>query len=385
MIGTITTDWRRVGAWELDDRRAPPARPVAGDDTRARAARARSPVRLRQRTVRHGTDLAAAVLVVVERTDDLVPRPTTGCTSRGSLKTSRSLSPTRSTIAWKSSTAAMPCWMLLITASSALRCSVSFSSRCVSSNRRAFSSATPMLAATSAAAGPPLRRTHSRARSFRVRSASARSPLIIGTNRSICCDRCPVSWSACRVALPPAVVDDQRLAPAHGLRDGTPAIPRRRPSAMCSACRARTRTGSWTRFAVVVVPRIPMSPDRKTSRSLSPTRSMMAWKSRLAGHPLLHAVDDGEFVGALLEQRVARLQFPGALRDLLLQPLRPLRVVERDSGLARQHAQQVAVGVVEASERAVDVERTGSPATASARSAARRCASAGRADWRGPA
>ena len=42
----------------------------------------------------------------------------------------------------------MPCWMLLITASSALRCSVSFSRRCVSSNRRAFSSATPMLAAT---------------------------------------------------------------------------------------------------------------------------------------------------------------------------------------------------------------------------------------------
>ena len=43
---------------------------------------------------------------------------------------------------------ATPCWMLLMTASSALRCSVSFSRRCVSSNRRAFSSATPMLAAT---------------------------------------------------------------------------------------------------------------------------------------------------------------------------------------------------------------------------------------------
>jgi len=34
----------------------------------------------------------------------------------------------------------MPCWMLLITASSAARWSVSFSSRCVSSNSRAFSS-----------------------------------------------------------------------------------------------------------------------------------------------------------------------------------------------------------------------------------------------------
>ncbi len=61
--------------------------------------------------------------------------------------TSRSLSPTSSTIAWNDSDPAIPCWMLLMTASSALRCSVSFSSRCVSSNRRAFSSATPMLAA----------------------------------------------------------------------------------------------------------------------------------------------------------------------------------------------------------------------------------------------
>jgi len=49
---------------------------------------------------------------------------------------------------WKSSDLAIPCWMLLMTASSALRCSVSFNSRCVSSNSRALSSATPMLAAT---------------------------------------------------------------------------------------------------------------------------------------------------------------------------------------------------------------------------------------------
>ena len=35
--------------------------------------------------------------------------------------------------------AGQPCWMLLMTASSAARCSVSFSRRCVSSKRRAFS------------------------------------------------------------------------------------------------------------------------------------------------------------------------------------------------------------------------------------------------------
>ena len=37
--------------------------------------------------------------------------------------TSRSLSPTRSMMAWKPSSAAMPCWMLLMTASSLVRCS----------------------------------------------------------------------------------------------------------------------------------------------------------------------------------------------------------------------------------------------------------------------
>ncbi len=51
-------------------------------------------------------------------------------------------------MAWKSSSAAMPSWMLLITANSAARCSVSFSSRCVSSKSRAFSSATLMLLAS---------------------------------------------------------------------------------------------------------------------------------------------------------------------------------------------------------------------------------------------
>ena len=43
------------------------------------------------------------------------------------------------------SSAASACWTLLMIASSAARCSVSLSSRCVSSNSRAFSSATLML------------------------------------------------------------------------------------------------------------------------------------------------------------------------------------------------------------------------------------------------
>ena len=46
-----------------------------------------------------------------------------------------------------------PSCTLLMIASSAARCSVSLNSRCVSSNRRAFSSATPMLRGDGAAAG----------------------------------------------------------------------------------------------------------------------------------------------------------------------------------------------------------------------------------------
>ena len=60
-------------------------------------------------------------------------------------------------------------------------------------------------------------------------------------------------------------------------------------------------------------------------------------------------------LGPLLDQRIGGLQLLRALRHLLLEALRPLRVVQRHGGLARQHAEQVAIGVVEAAEDAVDV------------------------------
>ncbi len=63
-------------------------------------------------------------------------------------KTSRIFSPTSAKIAFMSSLEASPSCTLLMIASSAFRCSVSFSSRCVSSKRRAFSSATLMLVAS---------------------------------------------------------------------------------------------------------------------------------------------------------------------------------------------------------------------------------------------
>ena len=117
--------------------------------------------------------------------------------------------------------------------------------------------------------------------------------------------------------------------------------------------------------------RMPMSPRVEHLAQLVADEVDDRLEVELGRHALLDAVDDRELVRALLEQRVGRLQLLGALRDLLLETLRPLRVVERDGGLAREHAEQIAIGVVEAAERAVDVGSRDSPAARAARSAAR--------------
>src|SRR3990172_1865933 len=96
-------------------------------------------------------------------------------------KISRILSPTRSYMACMSSSEARPCWTPLMMAGSAAPWSVSVSSRFVSSKRRAFSRATPMLEARVA------RRRASAVENayfFRLSSAitpSTRSPARIGT------------------------------------------------------------------------------------------------------------------------------------------------------------------------------------------------------------
>ncbi len=77
---------------------------------------------------------------------------------------------------------------------------------------------------------------------------------------------------------------------------------------------------------------------------------------QLGGEPLLDRVDDRELGVALFEVGVRRRQFPRAFLDLVLEALRPLRVVQRDRGLAREHPQQVAVGLTEAPESAVDID-----------------------------
>ena len=108
-----------------------------------------------------------------------------------------------------------PCWMLLMIASSAARCSVSLSSRCVSSNRRAFSSATLMLAAsvssrrTSASLKACSRSQVLQLRSGRARCAAhahaARTELRLRRRTRVAEVDCRRS-SAMRSAMP--VVDD---------------------------------------------------------------------------------------------------------------------------------------------------------------------------------
>ena len=114
---TRTTGWRRCPARRL--------RPIASISarlpitTRLGRSAARWSI-LRSGSSRRARVEALAVLVDVEVVDRLgAARRASGCRCRRCANTSRSLSPTRSTIAWKSSSAAMPCWMLLMTASSA--------------------------------------------------------------------------------------------------------------------------------------------------------------------------------------------------------------------------------------------------------------------------
>ena len=138
-------------------------------DDRAGASRyERAWRRVRRRRVDGGVQ-AHAVLVVVEVVDGRSRRrPTSGCRCRR-WRTPRAACRRRGRRSPGSrARRAIPCWMLLITASSALRCSVSFSSRCVSSNSRAFSSAMPMVAPIGRQrAHVGRRRTRARARSSR--------------------------------------------------------------------------------------------------------------------------------------------------------------------------------------------------------------------------
>jgi hypothetical protein len=70
-------------------------------------------------------------------------------------------------------------------------------------------------------------------------------------------------------------------------------------------------------------------------------------KVQLGGEALLDGVDDLQFGVALFEMGVRGTQFFSARFHLLLQPLRPLRIVQRHRGLIRQQTQHIAVHVGE--------------------------------------
>ena len=223
-----------------------------------------------------------------------------------------------------------------------VRCSVSFSSRCVSSKSARSRSATPMLAATvreqahlgfaecvltlvvpkhdhagSSVAADDRRvdggtidlvSAH-RIDAIRSRPSSARVPP--------CCAM--TTGERVRSTLPPI----RREAADRGARE--------------TLCRVRTHRGVRPDSSLRSYQRMPMvSPVLNISRSLSPTRSMMAWKSSFDGQPLLDAVDDRELGGALL--------------GLLQQPLRLVeeaRILERDAHARGDRAEQAHLGLAE--------------------------------------
>ena len=250
----------------------------------------------------------------------------------------------------KSSDPAMPCWMLLMTASSALRCSVSLSRRCVSSKRRALCSATPIDDA-----------------------------IVVSRRTSDSPNAYSRSWFSMVMRAHAPVADDdrdhrhrQRLVGAgHGdrsrrrsspppcsRRSGVRRAQMRRPDARPNRS---TRSGMSRRTPCSIAYRsldacalswsiqvMPMSSLFSTSRSLSPTRSTMPWKSSEPAMPC--------WMLLMIVSSPARCS-SSAVRsvDLALEALGEAHVGERDGGLAREHRQQVAVAVVEAAERAVDV------------------------------
>ena len=188
---------------------------------------------------------------------------------------------------------------------------------------------------------------------FQLTMPKMRSPAIIGTDTML------RAWSVPGIAVMPSAACSARVLISRDLalavEAGHQAVrfhhARRnlQPHAVLVAVEAVSRRVSSSHQ------RMPMSPVANTSRSLSPTRSTMAWKSSAPAMPCWMLLMIASSPARCSEHRVGRLQLRGALRHLCFEPLRPLRVVQRHGGLRREHAQEVAVGVVEAAERAVDV------------------------------
>ena len=143
---------------------------------------------------------------------------------------------------------------------------------------------------------------------------------------------------------------------------------RRQPRRAADASGSKWRTGrgntrwpctTWYRKRISCAASsaqwMPRSPVANTSRSLSPTRSTMAWKSSSAAMPCWMPLITRQLGGALLGIGLRAARFGRALGHLRFQPGRKAQVGQRHRRLAGEHGEQVAVGVVEAAEGAFDV------------------------------
>ena len=279
-----TIDMADVGARDSVDARARRSRRGVGDERRAASADRATGARAVERH-RRGIAGACRARIRTGMHEAGGRGRTSGCRCRRCRSTSRSLSPTRSTIAWKSSSAAMPCWMLLITASSAARCSLSFSSAGLV-EQRAFSSAMPMRGDRREQAHLGVAEGVFALVVLEDDAPRMRSPATIGTRRQAAALVGAWPSAECRAASCSArVFDDRRLrARARSDRAALPGVGVRTCSA--GACRAR-RCRAMCDLAAA---RGPTSGcrcrrSRSTSRSLSPTRSTIAWKSSSATSP----------------------------------------------------------------------------------------------------
>ena len=250
-------------------------------------------------------------------------------------------------MAWKESSPAMPCWMLLITAISAARCSVSFSRRCVSSNRRAFSSATPMLEATVVSkrisASPYAcsrtwfsRRQHTRQTVARKDRDEDNRERAVGARHQA---------DARSVELGGRVVHERSAGLAH--------------PAERTAGHEHHRRDLQPLAVLVLVQKMEQAGLRIDQANadvlgLQHRAQLVAHEVddglefQRPGHALLDAVDDGELACALL-------QLGGALGHLAFQPRGEAHVGERQRRLGRQHAEELHVAVVESAVESVDV------------------------------
>ncbi len=118
----------------------------------------------------------------------------------------------------------------------------------------------------------------------------------------------------------------------------------------------RSSTYNWcTTLVASSNQAMPMSSVANSARSRSPTTSTMAWKSSLAATPCWMSLTTASSAARCSASGLRGAGVGGALGDLLLEAGSEAQVGQRHAGLAGEKREQIAVGVAEAAERALDV------------------------------